>query len=276
MVIISFLNLYQKMKSVYKKPDKKGFTLVEVVAATTILALISSSVWVVVDRCVTSTANTKLKLQAFETARENMETILSKASVKETVEYGASDKYPGIEWENIVETFYEPINSQMWLRAVCNAMYYDMSGQKQSVELVHWLTGLTKEQLLQILSRQEESQDKLKPQLLEAIEDAAAYAGVTDEVIQQWLDNGMLTTADGFFVKNNLDLYKLNNGSPGKEDQKLQIASEEDLRRFMTKQKQKEMQNEIDPATGLTYGQMEQMNIQEIWDIIKNKRNGEQ
>ncbi|MBN1972861.1 MAG: prepilin-type N-terminal cleavage/methylation domain-containing protein [Sedimentisphaerales bacterium] len=264
------------MKSVYKKPDKKGFTLVEVVAATTILALISSSVWVVVDRCVTSTANTKLKLQAFETARENMETILSKASVKETVEYGASDKYPGIEWENIVETFYEPINSQMWLRAVCNAMYYDMSGQKQSVELVHWLTGLTKEQLLQILSRQEESQDKLKPQLLEAIEDAAAYAGVTDEVIQQWLDNGMLTTADGFFVKNNLDLYKLNNGSPGKEDQKLQIASEEDLRRFMTKQKQKEMQNEIDPATGLTYGQMEQMNIQEIWDIIKNKRNGEQ
>ena len=56
----------------------------------------------------------------------------------------------------------------------------------------------------------------------------------------------------------------------------MQITSEEDLRQLQTRQKQEELQNEIDPRTGLTYGEMEQMDITEIWDILKNKQNNNQ
>ncbi len=275
-MIISFLNLYQKMVLAHKKFGKKdkAFTLVEVITATAILAFITSSVWLVIDRCVTSSASSKLKMQAFEVARENLETLLTKVSVEETAEYGSSDKYPGIEWETVVETFYEPINSQMWLRAICTAMYYDTEGQQQSVELVHWLTGLTKDQLLQILMRQEVEQEPFAPQIIANIEDAAIYAGVSADTIEEWFKKGMLTTPDGHYIKNNLELFKYNNGNPSDKDKEdLQIESEEDLRRLRAKQNKEQLQNEVDPTTGLTYGQIEQMDIQEIWEILKNKQN---
>ena len=245
----------------------------EVITATGILALITSSVWVVIDRCTNSIADSKFKMQAFEVARENLETILSKTSVEEAVEYGISDRYPGIEWETVIETFYEPITSQIWLRAVCSAMYYDKNDEKQSVELEHWLTGLSKEQLLQMLMNQEEAADKLSEQLLETIEDAAAYAGVSPETIQEWMDNGMLMTDDGSFIKRNLDLFKLNNGKPSDEDKKnMQITSEQDLNLLKAKQNRKEKENEIEPSTGLTYGQIEQMDTYEIWNILQQKQ----
>ena len=103
------------------KIRNRGFTLVEVITATGILALITSSVWVVIERCVNTSTNMKLKMEALEVARENLETILTKNTVEETAEYGISERYPGIEWETVIETFYEPISSQMWIRAVCTA-----------------------------------------------------------------------------------------------------------------------------------------------------------
>ena len=210
------------MNSAHKNYVNKnnGFTLIEVVASTTILVFISFSAWMVIDRCVNSTADMKMKMEAFEVARENMELLLSKPSVEETTEYGSSEIYPEIEWETVVETFYEPINSQMWLRAVCTGAYYDTAGEKQSVELVHWLTGLTKDQLLQILMQKEEVDERLAPQLIETIEDAAIYAGVSPDTIQEWLNNGMLTDENDSFIKNNLDLFKLNNGNPSDTDKK--------------------------------------------------------
>lgn len=265
------------MTSTNKKFDIKnnGFTLAETVAATLILTFVTSSVWLVIDRCVVSTANSRVKMQAFVVARENLETILSQVSVKEIVENGNSERYPGIEWETVIETFYEPINSQMWLRAICTAFYYDTTGQQQSVELEHWLTGLTKDQLLQILMRQEDSQEDLDSQLIETIEDAAEYAGVSAETIEEWLKNGMKTTEDDFFTTTNLDLFKINNGNPAKEDiENLQVTSEEDLNRLKMQQNKQDMQYEIEPTTGLTYGQMEQMDIQEIWEILKQSREG--
>ncbi len=245
----------------------------EVIAATGILAIIASSVWVVIERCMNATANVKLQTEALYIARENMENILSRAAVEETTEFGTSDRYPAIQWENVVETFFEPISSQMWVRAICTAKYSDSKGQEQTVELIHWLTGLTKGQLLQILTRQEESNEKLAPQLIETIEDAAIYAGVSADTIQQWLDNGMLTTEDGSFIKNNLDLFKLNNGNPGEADKKnLQIESEDDLNQLKAQQNLDKKQNEIEPKTGLTYGQLGQMDIQDIWDLLKQKQ----
>lgn len=265
------------MNSAHKKfvNGDAGFTLVEVISATAILALIASSVWVVIDRCIYSAADSKIKMQAFEVARENMETILSMPSVKEKTQTGSSEKYPGIEWETVVEPFYEPINSQMWLRAVCTASYYNSKGETKSVELIHWLTGLSKEQLLSVLMQQDESIEEPISQIIETVEDAASYAEVSNEIIQKWVDNGMKTTVDGFFLVNNLDLFKKNNGTPSETDKtNLQITSEDDFKRKMTKENKDAIENKTDSATGLTYGQLEKMDIKDIWEVLKNKQSG--
>ena len=178
--------------------------------ALSILALISSSVWVVIDRSITSMTDLEMKMHAFEIARENMETLLSKSSVGESTEYGSSDKYPDIQWQTTVETFYEPIKSQVWLRGTCTAEYYDSNGEKQTIELSHWLTGLTEAQLLQLSMQDEEEIEMLEDQFIETVEDAAEYAGVNDETIEQWLEEGLETTEEGFFIKSELDYFKSN------------------------------------------------------------------
>jgi len=243
-----------------RNAKEKAFSLVEVLTALAILALISSSVLVVINRCVASAADSALRIQAFEVARENMEKLLASTLVQENVEYGESDKYPDITWQRVVETFYEPITARMWLRGVCSAQYIDMEGQEQTVELTHWLTDLTKEQLLDIMTREEE-EGQLAAQLIGTLEEAAEYADVDVETIERWLENGLLTTGDGSFVRVNLDIYELSGGNPSPEDKKLQVKSEAELIRLMTEQgkpggteaAQRTGQDEIDPKTGLTY-----------------------
>lgn len=135
----------------------QAFTLVEVVTALIILALISSSVMVVVNRCMASAADSELRMRAFEVARDNMETLLSKDTVEEMVEYGNSDKYPEIRWQTTVELFYEPTieQIQIWVKGICSAEYTDTAGQTQTVELTNWLTGLTREQLIEIIKEEQ-------------------------------------------------------------------------------------------------------------------------
>jgi hypothetical protein len=147
-----------------KYPSKKimisapAFTLMEVVTALIILALISSSVLVVINRCMVSAADSQMRMQAFEVTRDNMETFLSKDSVEEMVEYGSSVKYPEIRWQNTIEVFNEPLMEQMefWVRAICSAEYTDSAGQVQTIELTHWLSSLTKEQVIQMLKEKEQ------------------------------------------------------------------------------------------------------------------------
>ena len=198
-------------------PLRSAFTMPEVMAALIILAMVCSSVFVVIDRSMASLADSSLKMQAFETARENMEVLLASDSVAEKTEYGTSDKYPAIQWETTVETFYEPITTHMWVQAVCSAEYIDSQGEVQTVELTHWLTDLSKEQLLALMNRVEE--DELEgQQTLESIEEAAEYVGVDAEAIEQWLENGMQVTEDGFFIMSELDLYRQTGGNPTPED----------------------------------------------------------
>ena len=254
---------------------KKAFSLVEVMVALGILALISSSVLVVIDRCIASAAESTLRMKAFEIARENMERLLASALVKESVEYGISENYPDIGWQTVVETFYEPLTARMWIRGVCSAQYNDPNGQEQTVELTNWLTDLTKEQLLQIENRDE--QGELSAELIETLEDAADYSGVDVETIEQWLQNGLLTTEDGSFIKTNLDLYMGSNGNPSAEEKNQQAKSIADLK---NKNKpgegesadQQAWQDEIDPKTGLTYGELEQMDFSEIWNLMKSRQ----
>ena len=219
---------------------KRAFSLVEVLMALSILALISSSVWIVIDRSVTSMADLEMQMHAFEIARENMENLLSKSSVSEITEYGSSDKYPDIEWKTVVETFYEPIESQVWLRGICTAEYFDSSGEKQTIELSHWLTGLTEAQLLQIAMQDEVNLEMLEDQFIETVEDAAEYAGVDAETIVQWLEDGLETTEEGFFIKSDLEYFKSNN-----EIQETERIAEND-RSDETEQDQDDMLAETD------------------------------
>ena len=257
---------------------KKAFSLVEVMMALAILALISSSVLVVIDRCIASAADSVLRMKAFEVARENMEQLLASASVKESVEYGISEKYPDIGWQTVVETFYEPITARMWIRGVCSAQYNDPNGQEQTIELTNWLTDLTKEQLLQIMKQEEDELGDLAAELIETMEDAAEYAGVDVDTIEQWLQNGLLTTEDGSFIKGNLDLYMKSNGNPNAEEKSQQAKSLADLKNKKSKSgegtsaDQQAWQDEIDPKTGLTYGELEKMDFSEIWELMQNKR----
>jgi prepilin-type N-terminal cleavage/methylation domain-containing protein len=257
---------------------KKAFSLVEVLMAVAILGLTCSSVLIVIDRCVDSAAKSALRMQAFEVARENMENLLALATVKESIEYGQSEKYPDIGWQTVVETFYEPITARMWIRGVCSAQYNDPNGQEQTIELTNWLTDLTKEQLLQLEKRDEDELGDMAAELIETLEDAADYAGVDVETIEQWLQNGLLTTENGSFIKENLDLYKRSNGNPSEEEKNQQAKSIADLKNKKSMSNEGESageqtgQDEIDPKTGLTYGELEKMDFSEVWDLMRNQR----
>jgi hypothetical protein len=132
-----------------------------VTAALVVLALAGSAVVVVVNRGVAEAADLELRRQALETARRNIEDLLSGDSVAETVEYGSSDVYPGIEYQKVVEAFYEPITSRMWIKATCAAEYTDSSNEVRAVELTHWLTDLTRQQMLEIIDRRQAGEEVL-------------------------------------------------------------------------------------------------------------------
>jgi type II secretory pathway pseudopilin PulG len=195
---------------------RTAFSLVETVTALIILAIVTLSVLVVINRCVGSAADSVIRRQAFEVARDNMEALLTSSAVSETTEMGTSDKYPAIQWQTTVEPFYEPVTDRMWIQAVCSAEYTDAAGKPQTVKLTHWLTDLTKEQLLQML--QQRYGQLAEDQLLKTIEEAAGYVGVDVETVKQWVQNGMYTTKEGYYIKGYLDLYKKYNGNPPTEE----------------------------------------------------------
>ncbi len=201
----------------------------EMVTSLIILGLICSSVLVVINRCIASAADSTLRMQAFEVARENMEKLLASDSVSRDVKFGTSDKYPEIKWQNTIETFYEPITVRMWIKGTCSAEYTDTEGELQKVELTHWLTDVTKQQMLEILKEQQTEQEQLAFLVIGTVEEAAEYAGVDVETIEQWVDNGMLTTEDGSFVKDNLDIYKDSGGNPTPEAKSQQVESVDEL-----------------------------------------------
>jgi prepilin-type N-terminal cleavage/methylation domain-containing protein len=141
---------------------QNAFSLTEVLAALMILALAASSVVVVIERSSVAAGSSMLRSRAFEVARHNMELLLASDSVEEKAEYGTSDLYPEIEYETVVESFYEPVNSRMWVRAVCSAGYLDADGQPQTVELTSWLTGLNKAQMMQIIEQRRAERERLE------------------------------------------------------------------------------------------------------------------
>jgi Tfp pilus assembly protein PilV len=267
------------MKCLFRKNLLSAFSLIETVTALIILAIISSSVFVVINRCMSSVADSALRMQAFEVSRKNMETLLVKDSVTEMVEYGSSDKYPEIQWQTTVETFYEPITERMWIQAVCSAEYTDTAGELQKVELTHWLTDLTKEQLIKIIEQRQE--DLTAEQIIEAKEEAADYADVDVETIELWEENGMLTTKDGYYIKSVLDLYKQTNGKPTAEDRNQMAKEVADLEEARDRQDEKDEQDELEKpdkpdnqnynyVCGYTVEELRQMDSGQVWKILSN------
>jgi type II secretory pathway pseudopilin PulG len=213
-------------RSAIRNRREKAFSLAETAAALIILAFISSSVLVVINRYMASAVDSVIRMQAFEVARKNMEELLTSDTVSESADYGDSEIYPDIHWETTVESFSEPLTSKMWIQAICTAEYTDSEGELRTVKLTHWLTDLTKAQTLQILARQEEESSI---QIIETMEEAIEYTGADEETIQQWIDNGMPLTEDGKFTKDQLDLYKNTGGDPTNIDIDQEMLSFPDL-----------------------------------------------
>ncbi len=200
-----------------------GFGLVEVTTSLAILAVISSSVMLAMNRLMDASHGVTMKMQAFTVARENLEQVLVLPSVGEMTEYGTSEEYPMISWETTVDTFAAPLMSKTWSRVICRAEYEDIEGQMQAVELTHWLSDLTDAQLKSL----DDSGDALDPnELVFTKEEAAAYAGVPNDIIDVWLNKGMVQADDGSFIKKNLDLFKQSNGdpSPGELDEQVRSS----------------------------------------------------
>lgn len=133
---------------------RKAFTMIEVSVALIILGMITATVLVIINKAVDTVVFWQAKMQAFEIARENMEQLLSRPSVTDVLEYGTSETNPDITWETMVESFYEPVTSRMWIRAVCSAEFTDTEGLPQKVELTQWLTGLNQYQIMKIIEQQ--------------------------------------------------------------------------------------------------------------------------
>jgi len=255
----------------------RGFTLLEVLTALAILGLVSSSVLLVVDRCVSSAADSALRMEAFELARENLEQVLIRDSVAETVDYGRSEKYPDVTWQTVIEAFPEPVEGQMWIRAVCSAEYTDSKGESRKVELVHWLAALTDQQASQIMD--DEDMERLEAeQAIATAQDAADYAGVDAETIAQWVEDGLLTTEDGRFIKYNLDLFTKSQGKPSDEEKGKQVQSLEELAMALrTIQKGANQSGEsqdsgIDPLTGASYEELEKMDVGEVIELLRQRK----
>lgn len=262
------------------RPDHRtGFTLLEVMTALAILALVSSSVLVVVDRCLESTADSLLRIEAFELARENMEKLLSAATVEETVEYGNSEKYPDISWQTVVESFAEPVSGKMWIRAVCSANYRDSTGEEQTMKLEHWITELTDQQANQLAGQPGSIEELTADQVLATPEAAAEYAGVDTDTIENWVDGGLVAMKDGTFIKYNLDVFIRNDGKPSSADKRSQVKSIEDLAAMLKSQQgdsgqatdQTSSPDGKDRLTGVPQQQLDKMGVGDVMKMLKDK-----
>ncbi len=147
---------YHSKNNQFAHKNAAGLSLIETVTALVILSIISTGVFVVIDRCINAASDTALKVQAFEVARENMEKLLGRESVQEKLEYGISERYPDIQWETRVEPFNDSASNRMWARAVCLAEYTDAMGETQQVNMTHLLTDLSATEAQRVLEREEE------------------------------------------------------------------------------------------------------------------------
>lgn len=152
---------------------RSGFTLIEVTAAAVILVIISASIMTIMNNCIENVIDNESKLKAFKIARENMESLLGKTTVSEMIVFGSPEDNSDIEWELAVEAFTEPINNEMWIRAVSTASFTASSGDREYIELTHWLTDLTESQIQQIKNQRKLEEEYMDETLVNPYGDDA-------------------------------------------------------------------------------------------------------
>ena len=141
--------------------SNKAFTLVEVAVTIVIVVLMTGTAMTILDRLVGAMIDMRLQDAAFETAREQMESLLSLSTVKDMVEFGVSEIHPAVHWQVVIEPFHEPVHNAMWVRAISSASYTDSKGVYQEIELEHWLTNLPGTVVRQILQQQKREEEYL-------------------------------------------------------------------------------------------------------------------
>jgi type II secretory pathway pseudopilin PulG len=211
-----------------------GFTLIETLAALILLGLIGGGVMITIDRSMDATQELALRRQALTVARENLEQVLTRLSLEESVEQGISDRFPAISWETTLETFGEPASGQTWARVVCSAGYEDESEDIQTVELVHWLTAVKEEGAGDGAGTAGAADREF------SYEEALDYAGVNEETLVQWVEAGLKQAADGGFIEHNLDIFIRANGQPTEEEIETQVDSLQELRERMEDRREEE------------------------------------
>jgi len=262
------------------RPVRAGVMLVEVLAALVILAFVCSSVVLVIDQCVITAADSSLRMEAFQLARENMEKVLASDSITETVEYGRSDIYPDVSWQTEIEAFSEPVTQKMWIRAVCSAEYTDSAGQKQTIKLEHWITELTDQQANQLGGQPQSIEELTAEQVIKTPEEAAQYADVDIETIEKWIDDGLVTMEDGAFLKHNLDIFIRSDGKPIGAEKGLQAKSIEDLAKILKLKEGGEGENAdtlqgaggTDRLTGVPQDQLDKMSVGDAMKLLKDRK----
>jgi prepilin-type N-terminal cleavage/methylation domain-containing protein len=237
---------------------RRAFSLAEVMVALVILAFICSSVFVVINRCMASAADLTLRMQAFEVARDNMEKLLVSASVSEMSDYGTSDKYPEIQWQTTIETFYESLASRIWLQGVCSADYTDTAGNTQTIKLTHWLTEISKEQLLEIIKEKQTEKER-------SAEGYGAELGTGDQD-----ESGQ---NKGEQDKTGQDQTK---EEQSKQDQDKKDKAGQDKTGGDTQKDKKGTEEKSRPKEGVkkycgyTFDELNRMPFDQVWQIIKN------
>lgn len=198
-----------------KHGRRSAFTLVEVAVTIVVVGLIVGSAMSILDRIVGAMGDMRLRADAFELARQNMETLLSEATVQDKTEYGVSEIHPEIQWQTVIEPFYEPITNAMWVRAVCSAGFNDSKGQYQNIELEHWLTNLSAEVVRQIIQQQKAEEEYLdllsgtssgqeEAAIQETIIAYLTYAGLDVEAYKNFLARQRRQILD-YIAKNGFD-----------------------------------------------------------------------
>lgn len=214
----------------------RAFTLVEVSVSLIILSIISAATLVVINNYMDTAANAQLRLEALEAARENMEGLLALDSVSDMAETGAVESNPLIQYEITVEDFYEPITSRMWIRAVSSAWFTDTAGETQTVELTHWLTDVSKQQVIAIMNQKKKLQE-----YAEALIDLQEQGYELTEEQQSILDQSDVQKSDEQSVNDN------------KIDEPKETQPQEP-------------QEEI--LCGYTMSQLNEMTFEQVWKIL--------
>ena len=169
-----------KQVQIYNQRIQKGFTVLEALMAVLVIGFVASSIMVVMDNSISSLTEIKLRTQAFELARENMEMMLTGDSVTEISDSGTSDINPEIAWEiSIKAQQASSTDGVIWVKAKSSASYRDSNDDLETIEFEQWITSLTKSQSKQI--------QKLR--MLQAQEDGVDSEIDNDETIDSELDN---------------------------------------------------------------------------------------